>query len=35
VKGELIKVKTGLMDLQKVEVVSGLTEKDELILPKR
>jgi HlyD family secretion protein len=35
VKGELINIKTGLMDFQKVEVLSGLTEKDELILPKR
>ena len=34
-KGELIKIKTGLMDFQMVEVLSGLAESDELILPKR
>lgn len=33
--GELIQIRTGLMDLQQVEVLSGLGETDELIFPKK
>ncbi|MDZ4669126.1 MAG: efflux RND transporter periplasmic adaptor subunit [bacterium] len=33
--GELVQIKTGLMDAQFAEIISGLTENDELILPKK
>jgi len=31
--GDTLAIKTGLKDYQKIEVISGLTEKDELIKP--
>lgn len=32
--GKSIRVQTGLKDYQKIEILSGITESDELILPK-
>jgi HlyD family secretion protein len=32
--GERVKIRTGLKDLEKVEVLSGITAADELIVPK-
>lgn len=32
-KGDLRKVKTGLKDYEKIEIVEGLTEKDVLVIP--
>jgi len=32
--GKSIRVVTGLKDYQKIEILSGITETDELILPK-
>ena len=32
--GDTVKVKTGLKDYQKIEIISGLTAEDELIKPK-
>jgi multidrug resistance efflux pump len=33
--GDYIQIKTGLMDFQKVEVISGIGESEELIFPKK
>jgi hypothetical protein len=32
--GDTIKVKTGLKDYQKIEILSGITAADELLIPK-
>ena len=32
--GDTIKVKTGLKDYQKIEILSGITADDELLIPK-
>jgi multidrug efflux pump subunit AcrA (membrane-fusion protein) len=33
--GDTIKIKTGLKDYQRAEILSGLTEKDEIIIPSK
>jgi HlyD family secretion protein len=33
--GDSVKVRTGLKDYQKIEILSGITEQDELVIPKR
>jgi hypothetical protein len=33
VNGDTVFVKTGLKDYQKIEILSGITEEDELIRP--
>ncbi len=33
--GDKIKIKIGLKDYQKVEIISGITDKDELVIPSK
>jgi hypothetical protein len=33
--GDTIKVKTGLKDYQKIEILGGLNVNDELLIPKQ
>ena len=33
--GDKVKIKTGLKDYKKVEIISGISEKDELVIPSK